>query len=180
MKRIIADPVKCMACRACEFACALAHAETDDLVEAIFQQGAKPRVYVESAGGFAVPLQCRHCEDAPCVLVCPSGALWRPSDTGPVEVDQAKCLGCAFCVQACPFGIIRLAACAASDGSKGRTAVIKCDLCAERQSEGLQPACVVSCPVGALAFEEVDEIAKRNRAKAAARAAAASTTDGAP
>lgn len=180
MKRIVADPTRCMACRACEFACALAHADTDDLVEAIFQQGAKPRVYLESAGGFAVPLQCRHCDDAPCVRVCPSGALSRPSEAEPVLVDQQKCIGCAYCVQACPFGIIRLAACAASDGSGGRTAVIKCDLCAERQSEGLQPACVAACPVGALSFEEVDEIAKRNRATAAARAAAASANDGEP
>ena len=57
MKRIVADPAKCLACRTCEIACALAHADTDDLVRAIFQQGAKPRIYIEAAGGFAVPLQ---------------------------------------------------------------------------------------------------------------------------
>ena len=58
--------------------------------------------------------------------------------------------------------------------------MIKCDLCAERQSAGLEPACVAACPVGALSFEEVDEIAKRNRATAAARAAAAGAHDGEP
>ena len=168
VKRIIADPVKCMACRACEFACALAHVDTDDLVEAIFGQGATPRIYIESAGGLAVPLQCRHCEDAPCVQVCPSGALSRPGETGPVLADQEKCIGCAFCVQVCPFGVIRLAL-------EGK-AVIKCDLCVTRQAEGLQPACVLACPVGALSLEEVEDNAKRTRARAAAKAAAATST----
>ena len=168
MKRIVADPTKCMACRACEFACALAHADSDDLVEAIFEQGAKPRIYIESAGRLAVPLQCRHCEDAPCVRVCPSGALSRPSEAEPVLADQERCIGCAFCVQACPFGVIRLT-------PEGKV-IIKCDLCVKRQAEGLQPACVVACPVGALSLEEVDEIAKRTRARAAAEAATAELT----
>jgi carbon-monoxide dehydrogenase iron sulfur subunit len=168
VKRIIADPTKCLACRACELACALAHADSDDLPEAIFEQGANPRIYIESSGGLAVPLQCRHCEDAPCVRVCPSGALLRPSEAEPVLVDQQKCIGCAYCVQTCPFGVIRLA----DQGS----AIIKCDLCIERQSEGLQPACVVACPVAALSLEEVDENAKRARARIAAQAAAVHST----
>ena len=167
MKRIVADPTKCMACRACEFACALAHADSDDLAEAIFEQGVQPRIYIEPAGGLAVPLQCRHCEDAPCVQVCPTGALSRPGETGPVLAQEEKCIGCEFCVQACPFGVIRLA-------SKGKV-VIKCDLCIRRQAEGLQPACVAACPVGALALEEVAENARRARVKTAAELAAAIT-----
>lgn len=174
VKRIVADPAKCMACRACEFACALAHVDTDDLAEAILQRGAKPRIYVELASGFAVPLQCRHCDDAPCVRVCPSGALSRPSEAEPVLVDQEKCIGCAFCVEACPFGVIRLAARSALDASGGKKAVLKCDLCATRQATGLQPACVSACPVGALAFQELDERARKTRARAAAQAIAAS------
>ena len=164
MKRIVADPQKCLACRACEFACALAHAQSDDLVEAIFEEGASPRIYIESAEGFAVPLQCRHCEDAPCVLVCPSGAVSRPSEGEPVLVNQEKCIGCAFCVQACPFGVIRL--------DSDRKVVIKCDLCVQRQAEGLRPACVAACPVGAISLEEAGEHASRARAKTAAQAVA--------
>lgn len=156
--------MRCLACRACEIACALAHTDTDDLVEAIFRRGAKPRVYIESAEGLAVPLQCRHCEDAPCVRVCPSGALARPSEAEPVLVDQEKCIGCAYCVQVCPFGVIRLA----SD----EKAIIKCDLCVRRQAEGLQPACVAACPVTALSLEELDENAKKARSRVAAQAAA--------
>jgi len=177
VKRIVADPTKCMACRACEFACALAHVDTDDLVEAILDRGAKPRIYIEPAGGFAVPLQCRHCEDAPCVTVCPSGALSRPSEAEPVLVDQEKCIGCAFCVEACPFGVIRLAARSAADASGGQKAVLKCDLCVTRQAKGLQPACVSACPVGALSFQELDEKSRKTRARAAAQAVAASLPD---
>jgi Fe-S-cluster-containing dehydrogenase component len=162
-----------MACRACELACALAHADTDDLVEAILVSGAKPRIYVESAGSMVVPLQCRHCEDAPCVAVCPSGALSRPDPNGPVRVDESKCIGCAFCVQSCPFGVIRLARRPGADTSEGQMAVVKCDLCVARQAEGLEPACVASCPVGALALVEVEDSAKRARLRAAAQAAAA-------
>jgi len=173
VKRIVADPAKCLACRACEVACALAHADTDDLAEAIFEKGAKPRIYIEMAGSLAVPLQCRHCEDAPCVRVCPSGALRRFSAAGPVLIDQEKCIGCAFCVQACPFGVIRLARRPAADGSGGRMAVIKCDLCVKRRAAGLEPACISACPVGALELGELDDISKGVRAKVAARVAAA-------
>jgi carbon-monoxide dehydrogenase iron sulfur subunit len=169
VKRIVADPVKCLACRGCELACAVAHAGTADLVEAVFVRGAKPRIYVESAAGLAVPLQCRHCEDAPCVRVCPSGALVRQDNQSPVLVVQSRCIGCGFCVEACPFGVIRLARCAEPGVADGRTAVIKCDLCSGRAAEGLLPACVSACPVGALALAEVDESAKEARAHTAAR-----------
>lgn len=173
MKRIVAYPERCTACRTCELACALAHAQTDDLVEALFRRGAKPRIYIQPAGEFAVPLQCRHCEDAPCVSVCPTGALSRPSEAEPVLVDQGRCIGCEFCVQACPFGVIVLSKSSVPGAPEGRRAVIKCDLCTDRQRDGQGPACVASCPVAALAFEEVDENARRARAKTAALAVAA-------
>jgi carbon-monoxide dehydrogenase iron sulfur subunit len=131
-------------------------------VEAI-KQGARPRIFIEAAGAFAVPLQCRHCEDAPCARVCPSGALSRPSEAEPVLIDQEKCIGCGFCVQACPFGVIRLAPSPGSDAK----AVIKCDLCFGRQAQGLQPACVEACPVRALKFVEVEENARQARRTAA-------------
>jgi carbon-monoxide dehydrogenase iron sulfur subunit len=178
VKRIIADETKCMACRACELACALAHAETEDLVQAVFQQRARPRIYIEAAGELAVPLQCRHCDDAPCVTVCPSGALSRPAAGQPVGVDQRKCIGCAYCVEACPFGVVVMAACCGPEAPESGRVVIKCDLCARRLTEGLEPACVSSCPVGALAFAEVEKEAKRSRALTAARAAAALASDG--
>jgi anaerobic carbon-monoxide dehydrogenase iron sulfur subunit len=159
VKRIVADPLKCLACRTCELACALAHAESEDLVKAVMEEGARPRIYVEAAGQLAVPLQCRHCEDAPCIQVCPSGALTRLDAEAPVLVDQGRCIGCEFCVQICPFGVIQLAA--------DRKAVIKCDLCAARVGQGLAPACVASCPVAALVFEEIQVDATRRRRQTA-------------
>ena len=172
VKRIVADPQRCMACRACELACAVAHAETSDLVLAIRQGAAKPRIYIESAGGLAVPLQCRHCEDAPCMRVCPTAALWREGETAPVVVEQAKCIGCAYCVEVCPFGVIRLAQSATGGLPGNGKAVVKCDLCMRRQAEGLAPACVSACPVRALSFEDVDEGARRARRKTALAAIA--------
>ncbi len=167
MKHIVGDPARCMACRACEFACALAHADTDDLIEAVVEQGAQPRIYIEPAAGLAVPLQCRHCHDAPCARVCPSGALVQVGRDEPVRVDEEKCIGCSFCVEACPFGVIALREQPADNGSPARQAVVKCDLCTERQADGLQPACVSACPVNALALEEMEAVVKRARARVA-------------
>ena len=110
-----------------------------------------------------MPLQCRHCEDAPCVQVCPTGAICRLNPESPVLVDQGKCIGCEFCVQVCPFGVIRVA----SDGK----VIVKCDLCVSRLAQGLEPACVASCPVRALAFEEIREDAARRRSHIALRLA---------
>ena len=87
------------------------------------------------------------------------GALGRLDPEAPVLVDQGKCIGCEFCVQVCPFGVIRVA----SDGK----AIIKCDLCVSRLAQGLEPACVASCPVRALAFEETKEEAARKRLQTA-------------
>jgi len=177
VNRIVADPKKCVACRACELACALAHAGTDDLVEAIYERGGRPRIYIESVGMLAVPLQCRHCDDAPCATVCPSGALWRPSPTEMVRVEQVKCIGCGYCVQACPFGVILLGKFSPPDGSEERKAVVKCDLCTSRRAQGLPPACVAACHVSALRLEDDQSVAKATRALAAA-AVAAGIVDG--
>lgn len=173
MKQVVADPKKCLACRGCEIACALSHAGTDDLVQALYANGAKPRIYIETAGDLTVPLQCRHCEDAPCVTICPTGAVWRGSDSEPVLVDQAKCIGCSFCVEVCPFGVIVLVPRDPSEKPGAGRAATKCDLCTTRQAEGLDPACVDACPVAALAFAEVGAGAKKARARAAADRVAA-------
>jgi Fe-S-cluster-containing hydrogenase component 2 len=168
VKRIVADPKRCLACRTCELACAVAHADSSDLVETVVSGQAKPRIYIEAAGRLAVPLQCRHCEDAPCVRVCPSGALARSGENGPVLVEQERCIGCAFCVEACPFGVIRLARGARADASSPALAIVKCDLCQRNQAAGLPPACVASCPVKALSWVEVDDVARKLRALTAA------------
>jgi carbon-monoxide dehydrogenase iron sulfur subunit len=159
---LFTDLNKCMACHSCEIACAVAHSVSKVLHEAIGEEPRPmPRVSVEAAGDSSVPLQCRHCEDAPCVAICPTNALEKLGPNLPVIVEEERCIGCKFCLMVCPFGVITLR----RDGK----VALKCDLCVERLAEGEGPACVSACPTGALQFVGVDEIsAIKRRATAAA------------
>ncbi len=157
MPRVIAvDVDRCMGCHSCEIACAVAHSESKSLLEAVQERPLpQPRVSVLSAGEMAVPLQCRHCEDAPCVEICPTKALQKPDPEGPVTIDPELCIGCKSCIMVCPFGVISMS----TDGKS----IIKCDLCIARLNEGEEPACVEACPTGALQLVTVDELAARSR-----------------
>jgi carbon-monoxide dehydrogenase iron sulfur subunit len=147
---------RCMGCKSCEMGCAVVHSKSGDLYEAITEYPAPTsRVRVKGGNGFAVPLQCRQCEDAPCVAVCPTKALHRGNQDSPVAIDQDMCIGCQWCVLACPFGVINL-------DSKSRT-IIKCDQCTERLELGQLPACVVSCPTGALEFKRMEDVIAEKR-----------------
>jgi len=159
-RMIVLNVEKCLGCKSCEIACAVAHSVSKDLYRAIRETPSpKARVSVELAVGVPVPVQCRHCEDAPCMSVCPTGAVHRADEDSPVVIDQDRCIGCKMCIQVCPFGVIALSA----DG-KG---VLKCDLCVERLGQGQEPACVCACPTGALRFADMEEVSGRKRHKAA-------------
>jgi len=163
-KVIIVDESRCLACKSCEIACAMAHTEAETLVEAIRAESPpRARVHVEPLGEHGMPLQCRHCEDAPCIAVCPTGAIDRAGEGQPVLLDPDRCIGCKFCMIACPFGVIE----ASADGK----AMIKCDLCVSRTRAGEPPACVAACPTGALAFVEMDDYLRRRRREAIRRIA---------
>ena len=157
---VLVDPSQCMGCRSCEIACAVAHSESKDLLRAVCS-GEKPgyRINVEAYGRMAVPVHCKHCEEAACVLACPTGAVHREGPNGPVLFDEARCIGCKMCVQACPFGVITV-----SPDGKG---VLKCDLCVERLARGQEPACVYACPTGALVFGVEEEVSRAKRRKTA-------------
>lgn len=116
-------------------------------------------VTVEAAGEFGVPIQCRHCEDAPCITVCPTAAIHRHQVNDPVLIDKERCIGCKFCLMVCPFGVI--------DVSRDGKAVVKCDLCIARTEAGQEPACVEACPTGALKIVSVKELAATRRKLAA-------------
>jgi len=159
-KAITVDINKCLACKACEIACALAHSRSGVLEEAISEHPTpRSRVAVEAAGEHGVPMQCRHCEDAPCITVCPTKAIARQSPESPVLIDQDLCIGCRFCLVVCPFGVIEFSA-------EGKM-MVKCDLCIERLTEGLQPACVEACPTKALMFVDEKDLATDKRRLAA-------------
>ena len=153
---------KCLACRSCEFACAVAHSQSKTVHGAIRESPLpEARVCLVAVEELAIPLQCRHCEDAPCVSICPTKALEKSYAEGPVLIKGERCIGCKFCIAVCPFGVITL--------SRQGKAALKCDLCIERLEEGQEPACVEACQTGALRFGEVSEEVRRNREDAARR-----------
>ena len=130
MSKIIACRIEhCLGCRSCEMACALAHSESKDLRGAVKEHPLpQRRVTVETAGGHGLPLQCRHCEDGLCQLVCPTGAISRDEKSGIVSVDEDLCIGCKLCTLMCPLGVLKI-------GDRNR-ATIKCDQCIDRQADG--------------------------------------------
>ncbi|HMA87399.1 MAG TPA: 4Fe-4S dicluster domain-containing protein [Burkholderiales bacterium] len=97
---------------------------------------------------FFVPKLCNQCEHPPCVEVCPTGATYKAKD-GVVLIDQAYCIGCQYCVQACPYGARYL------DPRKG--VVDKCTWCYHRITKGLQPACVEICPTHCRVFGDLND-----------------------
>ncbi len=147
------DAGRCTGCKTCEIECALAHSSTKELVAAaIGESQIQPRIDVRKMGDMAVPVQCRHCEDAPCAEACPNDALRRDGSAQAVIYDPDRCTGSGACIEACPYGVLK-------EGPDGRI-FTKCDLCAERVEAGGSPACVSSCPTGALQLVELDETVK--------------------
>ena len=146
MNRLLFREELCMGCGLCEVYCLTQHSKSKDIIKAHVIE--KPRslsrvkVMVDRPSSFAV--QCRHCEEAPCVMVCLSGAMHRDVEKGLVVHDAEKCRGCWTCIMVCPYGAIRM-------DVANRRVVAKCDLC-----KGLQiPVCVANCPNEALVYQEV-------------------------
>ena len=159
-KAIVANPSKCYACLSCVIECSYHRVSADASAPLRAKTAGQAGCDVLAVDSVPVPLFCHHCEDAPCMTVCPSGAIRRESDDGPVDLDVKLCIGCKACIAACPFGMMRLR----PDGK----AVIKCDLCADRLARGEEPACVASCPSHAIEFKELDDVALEARRRAAA------------
>ncbi len=144
-KQLLLDPGRCIGCKSCAAACFFGHVETAGLF------------YEEVEESSAMPMVCRQCEEAPCVLACPNEAMYE-DQSGIVRRSVVRCTGCRCCYLACPFGVI---------DDITRHQVGKCDLCADRTAgadrtaQGLAPRCVSVCPSGALRFEVLDEELKR-------------------
>lgn len=145
----------CLGCKSCELACGLAHAGCEIEGAVSEQMKFKPRMSVIQQGNTAVLTQCRQCEDAPCVKVCPNGSLHQ--EEGLVKLNRETCIGCKLCTRACPFGSITMTmeTVERADGKKSnRTKALKCDLCFSRnkeiKAEGC--ACIQACPTKALSL----------------------------
>lgn len=177
MKTVFVRPELCIGCRHCEVACAIEHAESKKLIDAI-QEGpvSEPRIFVEPTISYLTfPNRCRHCDPAPCMQVCPTGALYRDADTGTVAIDYVKCIGCAVCAMACPFGIIQFKNVFQTDNEREVNA--KCDNCIERQKGGRIPACAEACKTGALEFGDANELIRVSRKDFSARMIKSAGTD---
>jgi carbon-monoxide dehydrogenase iron sulfur subunit len=95
------DFEKCTGCRLCELVCAVKHHNVSNPARS------RIRIIKWESEGIYVPMVCQQCEDAPCVAACPAKALSRNPETGRVELDYDKCIGCRTCVSVCPFGAIQ-------------------------------------------------------------------------
>jgi Fe-S-cluster-containing dehydrogenase component len=141
----VIDQRKCIGCHACTVACK----EENQVPLGAFRTWVK---YVEKGAFphtrryFSV-LRCNHCDDAPCVTICPTVALYRRPD-GVVDFDGARCIGCKSCMQACPYDALYI--------DPNTNTAAKCNYCAHRLEVGLEPACVIVCPEQAIIAGDLD------------------------
>ena len=144
---MLIDLSLCIGCNACTVACK----RENDVPLGAFNTWIESFDVERPDGRIAranVPKQCNHCADAPCVKVCPTGASYRAED-GTVQIDQDRCIGCKYCMAACPYGVrIQIE----------KTGVIeKCRFCWYEGEPGNPPACVGTCISGARVFGDLDD-----------------------
>jgi formate dehydrogenase iron-sulfur subunit len=155
MKAILVDVTKCTGCEQCVAACQKAHhLEPEIPVRKLSRDGLSSRrlttVVALPAGGFAKK-QCLHCLEPGCVDACLVGAIQKTS-AGPVIYDRSKCIGCRYCMLACPVSIPRY------EWEATIPYMQKCDFCQDRVTQGQSPICVGTCKNGALTFGDRDEL----------------------
>jgi len=165
------DTTLCIGCKACEVACKTWNEVPEDGIKltgmsfdnsiglgadtwrhVAFIEQSKP---VDDGAGVKWLMSsdvCKHCTNAACLDVCPTGALVR-TEFGTVVVQQDICNGCGYCVPACPYGVI--------DQRQGDGRAFKCTLCYDRLSEGQMPACAKACPTESIQYGPLDELRER-------------------
>lgn len=160
---IHADAERCMACHNCELACSVAHSGHNLLGAIDLELKIEPRNELVQVADVVIPMQCRHCEDAPCAVACPTGAISH-QDSGFVKIEEPNCIACKVCNMVCPFGAIKMANITQEEATTRtkRTIASKCDLCYEQMSaEGeFNCACIEACPTEAIKLIDYESYRK--------------------
>jgi Fe-S-cluster-containing dehydrogenase component len=167
---VLVDTTVCIGCRHCEWACKSAHGFETPALETYEDQTPFDKMRRPDDTALTVvnrydnpqnpdlpttvKVQCMHCDHPACVSACIVGAISKQAD-GAVLWDTEKCIGCRYCMVACPFQI------PAFEYQKAiGPRILKCDFCTERRAEGKLPACVDSCPVEALTFGRREDLVR--------------------
>jgi len=151
-KGILYDATLCIGCKMCEGACAARHGlPYDDSIAAEREQSEHKYTVVLSHDDKFMRRLCMNCQDPTCASVCPVAALHK-SALGPVVYEASRCIGCRYCMMACPFSVPKY------EWSKALPLVRKCDMCSDRLANGLPTACAEACPTGATKFGDRDEL----------------------
>jgi anaerobic carbon-monoxide dehydrogenase iron sulfur subunit len=141
MKQLYYKIDKCLGCKSCEIACAVAHSESGDLLKAAWEKiPPLPRKKILFSKGKNYPVSCRNCKDPKCLDACMAAALTLDKDNG-ISYDKSRCVGCWMCVMACPYGAIR-------PDVKAKIP-LRCDKCKDKD----QPSCVAACPTQAIVWQ---------------------------
>jgi len=151
-KAILYDATLCIGCKLCEKACAERNnLPYDDNVATEQKQSAHKLTVVLTRGDKFMRRLCMNCDDPTCASVCPVGAFHKTSE-GPVVYDEGRCMGCRYCMLACPFAVPKY------EWAKVLPRVRKCDMCADRVATGRPTACAEICPTGATKFGDRDAL----------------------
>lgn len=169
-KAIIRDMDTCVNCKACIIACKVRHMSppypgSPAMVESksrnlinVYQFG--PEIHGDKVYQSFVSIACMHCEDAPCIRVCPVSAIYKDTQTSVTLVDRERCIGCKVCLWVCPYG-------APSFDEDGK--LVLCDLCLDRIKEGKKTACEAACPADAIFAGTPEEVIELQAKKAVER-----------
>src|SRR6476620_7661985 len=161
-KALLYDSTICIGCKQCEQACATQNdLSYDDAIAAEEYQSAHKLTCIVTRNDKFVRRLCMNCQEPTCASVCPVGAL-KKTAAGPVTYDEDKCIGCWYCIQACPFGVPRY------EWSSLNPRVQKCKGCPDLVAQGQQNACAAACPTGATIAGEREQLLREAHARLAA------------